>query len=738
VFVEYDSLGRSFATTWAIDGTPYRVHGTFDGYGRPSRLFYPAGGISNFAVRNSYGPHGHLASVVNNASGALYWRLDSATAALQIEKETFGNSVQSTRQYEPLTGRLDLLHTSRGATTIQDVDYDYFANGSVFQRRDNALARVDTHFYDALDRLTGWSTARDGVQFESHTFGYAWNGNLTSERTVRAGKVTKDLVYKYGENGAGVHAMTSVGGDSYGYDIAGRQTTGPDRSIGYTTFDLPSEIKIKSDITTFDYDGFQVRAKRSSPTSSTIYVGGIYEKRNDTSQPERHVYHVLAGGRAVAQVSYVAQPQSTEVLYVHDDLLSSVSAVTDSSGAVVERFYYDPWGRRVDASDQPLPDAPPASGMRHGFTQHEHDDDLGLINAQGRIYDPKIRRMLTPDPLISGLAVSQSLNRYSYVLNNPTSHIDPSGLAAEDSDPREDFGDFSGVTLLDFDETTGEVSAPGSSEEPEKDFSVCSGTCEGNRGREPKSGEGNPKTSSSDDRGSTGGKSTVSSLGELVEGGIAGVAAGALLGASTGYALGVITAINPVAGLVVGLGLGAYALYGLATGGAEELYDSGARIAAGEGTFDDTFKLGAVIGGGLTGRRGFRAGAAQGRQLALPFGQVRGPQLELPLVPKEPLTRGAFVHPNGRVEQLASGFAGPAERIPTGTPGFDIITRGHVEGHTAALMRQLSLPSGRVYINNPVICQSCSRNLPSMLPHNARLEVVLPDGTVVPFIGNAR
>jgi hypothetical protein len=46
----------------------------------------------------------------------------------------------------------------------------------------------------------------------------------------------------------------------------------------------------------------------------------------------------------------------------------------------------------------------------------------------GRIYDPLIGRFLSPDPVIQELFNPQNLNRYSYVLNNPLSYIDPSGF----------------------------------------------------------------------------------------------------------------------------------------------------------------------------------------------------------------------------------------------------------------------------------------------------------------------
>ena len=45
----------------------------------------------------------------------------------------------------------------------------------------------------------------------------------------------------------------------------------------------------------------------------------------------------------------------------------------------------------------------------------------------GRLYDPVLGRMLSPDPYIQMLGYAQNYNRYSYVLNNPLKFTDPSG-----------------------------------------------------------------------------------------------------------------------------------------------------------------------------------------------------------------------------------------------------------------------------------------------------------------------
>ena len=52
---------------------------------------------------------------------------------------------------------------------------------------------------------------------------------------------------------------------------------------------------------------------------------------------------------------------------------------------------------------------------------------VGLINMNGRCYDPVIGRFLSPDPYVQAPDFSQSFNRYSYCWNNPLVYSDPNG-----------------------------------------------------------------------------------------------------------------------------------------------------------------------------------------------------------------------------------------------------------------------------------------------------------------------
>lgn len=52
---------------------------------------------------------------------------------------------------------------------------------------------------------------------------------------------------------------------------------------------------------------------------------------------------------------------------------------------------------------------------------------MELIDFGARRYDPRIGRFISPDTIIPDPANPQSLNRYSYAVNNPLKYVDPTG-----------------------------------------------------------------------------------------------------------------------------------------------------------------------------------------------------------------------------------------------------------------------------------------------------------------------
>ncbi len=103
-------------------------------------------------------------------------------------------------------------------------------------------------------------------------------------------------------------------------------------------------------------------------------------------------------------------------------------------------------------------------------------------------------------------------------------------------------------------------------------------------------------------------------------------------------------------------------------------------------------------------------------------------------------TRGVFVRPDGRESELVSGYDGPS-RGTVGIPGMHNRIKSHVEAHAAVLMRREFLMKAILYINR-IPCPTgdprssgCFENLPKMLPENACLRVIGPDGFDLEFVG---
>lgn len=102
------------------------------------------------------------------------------------------------------------------------------------------------------------------------------------------------------------------------------------------------------------------------------------------------------------------------------DNLGSIVKLVDIDGNTDFAASYDAWGRQTVASGN-------AISFHRGYTGHEMMPEFGLINMNGRLYDPVLGRFLSPDNYVQMPDFSQSFNRYSYCLNNPLKFNDPSG-----------------------------------------------------------------------------------------------------------------------------------------------------------------------------------------------------------------------------------------------------------------------------------------------------------------------
>ncbi len=163
------------------------------------------------------------------------------------------------------------------------------------------------------------------------------------------------------------------------------------------------------------------------------FVGGNYEIETDARGKQRKL-HYISGGSGLCAI-YVTDDASEDgkMYYILKDHLGSIYAVTSEEGEIAihngrqQVYSFDPWGRRRNHNDWTFQDVPTAYLFDRGFTKHEHLDELGLINMNGRMYEPWLGRFLSPDNYVQMPGYSQNLNRYSYALNNPLIFTDPDG-----------------------------------------------------------------------------------------------------------------------------------------------------------------------------------------------------------------------------------------------------------------------------------------------------------------------
>lgn len=448
---------------------------SYDNKGRLENATVNAGGAANYVITNAYNSStGLLESVTYpqsttavpgsrfkvkyeyeyglpkrvrdfNTPATIYWEQLATNAAGQSLDEQYGNGFHSYSTYDAITGLLG-ARTAGSTAQVQNLTYQWDKTGNVVQRRDLNLNLAEDFYYDDLYRLkcSTLNVARQAscsaltAPQKNLDMAYDVLGNITSKSGIGG--------YAYptsGSTSVRPHAVTAAGSTNYVYDNNGNMMSRGGSNITWYSYNLPKKIDNGGNSAEFFYGATRSRFKQvaitaaggSLPagTQTTLYIAGLYEQVTKPSGVIEHKHYIVAGGEAVA-IRTLRSNSADDTRYMHKDHLGSVDVITSETGSVVQRLSYDAFGQRRNAtawsgalltSDW----TSIAAITPRGFTFHEELDNVDLIHMNGRVYDANIGRFISADPFIQAPLMSQSFNRYSYVVNNPLSLVDPSGYS---------------------------------------------------------------------------------------------------------------------------------------------------------------------------------------------------------------------------------------------------------------------------------------------------------------------
>ncbi|MDR2684510.1 MAG: RHS repeat-associated core domain-containing protein, partial [Prevotellaceae bacterium] len=133
---------------------------------------------------------------------------------------------------------------------------------------------------------------------------------------------------------------------------------------------------------------------RNDTILSTRYYTDNYEEEIEKDSNIRKIHYLW-------NAIYIDNSKKEdEFYYIYTDYQGSLLALINENDSVVERYAYDAWGRRRNLTDWTQWDMRTQFKINRGYTAHEHIDDFGIINMNGRIYDPVTAQFFSPDPFM--------------------------------------------------------------------------------------------------------------------------------------------------------------------------------------------------------------------------------------------------------------------------------------------------------------------------------------------------
>jgi RHS repeat-associated protein len=229
--------------------------------------------------------------------------------------------------------------------------------------------------------------------------------HLTEQTYDEAGNVASGFGAAYTYDGTGMVTRATVGSD--------------DRIFVYTADD--ERLAVRNGVSwtwTVRGQGNKVlREFTSLETSASPLVLNSHTWAKD---------YVWRDGLLLASVFQSTSGPTT--YHYHLDHLGTPRMITASSGVLVAKHTYYPFGAEMDIA----PHESATEAMK--FTGHERDivaaNNASVDYMHARYYNPNMERFLSVDPVLETDKASvdpQRWNRYTYAIGNPMKYTDPTG-----------------------------------------------------------------------------------------------------------------------------------------------------------------------------------------------------------------------------------------------------------------------------------------------------------------------
>lgn len=369
------------------------------------RIELPAG-APLAAVHYLYNDQGWIAGV-GTALGQVDLGAYTHSADGDVQRESLGAGAWvNTTAYASPGWALSLATRSADGSQQLSFSYDYDADGAVRQRsvaydfpelRQTLSDRFD---YDGQRRLQSASGDLPDLIRQ-----YDPNGNIW---VAEVGGQTQSFECEAGSDRLATASFGSSS-SSLRWSPRGQLLGGLERGFEYDrTTSMTTRVSAPAGVLRLAYGGSQQRVLkqvRAGGGGAQVYVNGASQVPVAMLREGR--WSVLVQG----PLGLLAQIGETTT-YPLKDITRSTWALVDGAG-LRGRWHYRPFGELVGGSG--------GDGFSNLFQGQEWDAETGLYNFKARLYDPRLRRFLSPDP------ARQFASPYLFAGNNPLVASDPSG-----------------------------------------------------------------------------------------------------------------------------------------------------------------------------------------------------------------------------------------------------------------------------------------------------------------------